>query len=192
MTAKPFSPVIRNGFWRTVFYQCFLLCLSLAIVTRIARKFCKYFLLFYFNLTTEMGSGSSSPTHSKLSFRIFGIVLWSIKVLHSLHHNCTFYKMCHLIIFTAASGSLIVVHFSTGLNIVCQIVSWMCLSEYSNIAFVCTLKIVESNFCHSRIIYVTVAALHWTSTDSNNRWTQYSLSIAVVVVRADIPTNFVT
>lgn len=117
------SQRIRNGFWRTLLCQCFHLCPSLEIVTKTARKFCKYFFLFTRARVNE------TKLQSKFHFRIVGIVLWSIKICRSLHGNYTFYKMCHHIIFTAASISLIVVHFSTGLNIVCQIVSWTCLSK---------------------------------------------------------------
>ncbi|XP_037052386.1 GPI ethanolamine phosphate transferase 1 [Bradysia coprophila] len=80
-------------------------------------------ILSVFPLLPIVGNNDNHSTELLIS----GIVLWSIRLCHSLYQNYNFYKMCHLITFTAASSCLLIVHFSTGLNIVCQIVSWICL-----------------------------------------------------------------
>jgi len=80
-------------------------------------------ILSMFPLMPIVGKDDKNSTE----ILIFGIILWSIKLLYSLQRRYSFYKMCHLIIFTAASINLIIVELSTGLNIECQVVCWMCL-----------------------------------------------------------------
>jgi len=58
---------------------------------------------------------------------IFGIILWLMKLSYALQQSYSFYKMCHLVVFTAASISLIIVGLGNGLSIICQIISWTCL-----------------------------------------------------------------
>lgn len=112
-----------------------------------------------------------------------------MKHCHSLYRNYTLHKLCHLAVFVAASTSLMVVHFSsTGLNAVCQIVSWVCLSKFRIIKTKTVRRRSIEPHCmfHSRFIHSPVTAIDETSTRSDNRWTKHSLPVNVVVLRANI------
>lgn len=71
--------------------------------------------------------------------------------------------MCHLISFTAASLCLIVVHLSTGLNIVCQMVSWVCLSR-SN-----TKNVFSAHTKLQKFEFLTVSAFILPLLQTTNR-----------------------